>query len=158
MKLKQISYPKDLPVIESTKSFRNYPCAHRRWQHDGHCSLVHGYSRSFHFTFRCREVTKNGFVVDFGSLKKVKAWLADMFDHTLLLDADDPLLRQFKLLEQAGACRLVLLPDVGMEGTAKHVGKHVDAMVKQMTEGRAWVHSVEVRENDKNSARATWGQ
>ena len=35
----------------STKSFWNFPCAHRQYKHDGNCHLIHGYSRSFHFVF-----------------------------------------------------------------------------------------------------------
>ena len=97
--------------FKSTKTYTNLPCAHRRWQHDGACAHVHGYSRSFHLVFRCRERTANGFVMDFGKLKPVKAWLEDHFDHTLLLDSDDPLLPQFRALEAAGACKLVVYGD-----------------------------------------------
>ena len=91
--------------------------------------------------------------MDFGRLKTVKAWLEQQFDHTLLLDASDPLLSDFKALESAGACRLVIYDDVGMEGTAYYVYQWVDAWVREETNGRVWVSSVEVRENDKNSAR-----
>ena len=49
--------------------------------------------------------------MDFGKLKPVKAWLESLFDHTLLLDADDPLLPEFRALEARGACRLVVLAD-----------------------------------------------
>ena len=59
--------------------------------------------------------------MDFGDLKPVKAWLEQHFDHTLLLDADDPLLPQFQELENQGACKLVIYEDVGMEGSAKFV-------------------------------------
>lgn len=79
-----------------------------------------------------------------------------MFDHTLLLDSDDPMLADFRRLEQAGACRLVTYEDVGMEGTARMVGHSVNAMLNAMTDGRAWVRRVEVRENDKNSGVVTW--
>ncbi len=74
----------------STKSFWNFPCAHRQYRHDGNCHLVHGYSRSFHFVFGCKTFTKEGFVVDYGDLKDVKAHLDHMYDHTLVLDEEDP--------------------------------------------------------------------
>lgn len=138
--------------FKSTKTYTNLPCAHRRWQHDGACAHVHGYSRSFHLVFRCRERTANGFVMDFGKLKPVKAWLEDHFDHTLLLDSDDPLLPQFRALEAAGACKLVVYDDVGMEGTAHMVFEWVNAWVREETGGRVELESVECRENDKNSA------
>ena len=138
--------------FKSTKTYTNLPCAHRRWQHDGVCAHVHGYSRSFHLVFRCHERTANGFVMDFGKLKPVKAWLEDHFDHTLLLDSDDPLLPQFRELEAAGACKLVVYDDVGMEGTAHMVFEWVSAWVREETDGRVELESVECRENDKNSA------
>ena len=144
-------------VIESSKTFRNFPCAHRRFRHDGHCAWVHGYSRSFTLWFRTNEVTDNGFVMDFGKLKPVKAWLEDTFDHTLLLDTGDPLIPQFRAIEEQGGCKLVVFDDVGMEGTCAYVKDWVDRWLEAKTGGRVWLHSVEVRENDKNSARLTLG-
>ncbi len=142
-------------VFESSKTFRNYPCAHRRHRHDGHCAWIHGYSRSFTFWFRCSQRTDNGFVMDFGDLKPVKAWLEDHFDHTMLIDADDPLLPDFQALDARGACKLIVFDDVGMEGTAQFVMAWAGEWVQRATDGRVWLHSVEVRENDKNSARLT---
>ena len=144
-------------TIESSKTFRNFPCAHRRFRHDGHCAWVHGYSRSFTLWFRTNEVTDNGFVMDFGKLKPVKAWLEDTFDHTLLLDTGDPLIPQFRAIEEQGGCKLVVFDDVGMEGTCAYVKDWVDRWLEAETGGRVWLHSVEVRENDKNSARLTLG-
>ena len=138
--------------FRSTKTYRNLPCAHRRWRHDGHCAHVHGYSRAFSFVFRCRERTENGFVMDFGDLKPVKTFLEEHFDHTLLLDADDPLLGKFRELETEGACRLVVYEDVGMEGSARFVFDWVAPWVNEHTQGRVELESVECRENDKNSA------
>ena len=73
-------------------------------------------------------------------------------DHTLLVDADDPLLPQFRELEDQGACRLVVYEDVGMEGSARFVYDWVSAWLVEATEGRVQLESVECRENDKNSA------
>lgn len=136
----------------STKTFRNYPCSHRRWQHEGHCAHIHGYSRSFSFVFACSERTRNGFVMDFGGLKEVKRYLAETFDHTLLVDSSDPLLPRFRELETLGACKLKTYDDVGMEGTAQEVYKSVSDIVEQASNGRVWIKRLEVRENDKNSA------
>ena len=136
----------------STKAFHNYPCAHRQWRHDGNCALIHGYSRSFHFVFACQERDRCGFVVDFGDLKWLKAFLDAHFDHTLLICSDDPLRPTFEGLDAAGACKLVILPyGVGMEDTAQALCEFADAGLREQTKGRAWVVSVEARENDKNS-------
>lgn len=138
---------------QSSKTFKNFPCSHRRHAHKGHCAYVHGYSRSFTFWFDCfRREPGTGFVMDFGDLKDVKEWLESLFDHTLLLDKDDPLLDDFIELEKKGACKLTILEDVGMEGTAKFVFDHVSKIIDEKTEGRVSLVSVECRENEKNSA------
>lgn len=137
----------------STKTFKGFPCAHRRYAHKGHCRFIHGYSREFTFWFECnRREEATGFVMDFGDLKDVKKWLDDKFDHTLLLDSDDPLLEVFRYLESQQACKLTIYDDVGMEGTAKYVYDHVSKMISTKTKGRVRLVKVEARENEKNSA------
>jgi len=137
--------------LRSTKSFWNYPCSHRQWRHAGHCAFVHGYSRSFHFTFEASELDSFGFVVDFGAFKKFRAKLDEWFDHTLLLNEDDPLLSEFRALEAKGACKITVLPNVGMEGTAYFLYEQMNEFLSVETAGRATCVKVEVRENDKNS-------
>lgn len=144
-----------MPEYRSTKSFWNYPCAHRQWRHDGNCALVHGYSRSFHFTFGACQLDKCGFVVDYGDLDWLKHHLEFMYDHTLLLCEDDPQLPVFKKLDEVGACALRTMPlglGVGMESTALYLCNWVDERLREKTKGRCWVVSVEARENDKNSS------
>lgn len=136
----------------STKTFKGFPCTHRQWKADSHCRFVHGYSREFYFEFESNELTKEMWVMDFGGLKDVKAWLEHMFDHTFLVSEDDPALEDFKKLDHEGVIQMRILPNAGMEGTAEFVYKHVNQMVKKNTKNRVWVTKVEVRENEKNSA------
>jgi len=82
----------------STKSYYNFPCAHRQYRHNGNCHLIHGYSRSFHFVFGAQTFTKEGFLVDYGNLHELKAHLDYMYDHTLVLDDEDPYMHLFKEL------------------------------------------------------------
>ena len=53
--------------------------------------------------------------MDFGGLKHIKAWLEDKFDHTLLINEDDPEMEFFKEMDRKGLCRLRVLPNIGME-------------------------------------------
>ena len=53
---------------------------------------MHGYSRSFTFWFAATELDACGFVVDFSSLRPLEKRLRDQFDHTFLVNDDDPLL------------------------------------------------------------------
>lgn len=136
----------------STKRFIGFPCTHRQWRAESHCKFVHGYSREFYFEFACNELTKEEWVMDFGGLKEVKKWLESMFDHTFLVAEDDPFLDDFVRLNKEGVIQLRVLPNAGMEGTAKYVYDHVNKMVQKSTNNRVWVTKVEVRENEKNSA------
>lgn len=136
----------------STKTFGDLPCAHRQHLHPGHCRFVHGYSRTVTLVFAAKQLDANHFVVDFSSLKPLKAWLEEMFDHTLLLNHDDPELPVFRELHERGVVKLKVVPNVSMEATAKLVFDYADQLVRQQTGGRAWVEQVEMRENAKNSA------
>lgn len=139
----------------STKRFTGFPCTHRQWKAESHCRFVHGYSREFYFEFACTELTQEFWVMDFGGLKEVKKWLEHMFDHTFLASEDDPYLENFQKMHDDGIIQLRILPNAGMEGTAKYVFDKVNAMVKEQTNNRVWVTKVEVRENEKNSAFCT---
>ena len=136
----------------STKKFIGYPCTHRQWRAGSHCRFVHGYSRDFYFEFESSKLTEEMWVMDFGGLKEVKAWLSQMFDHTFLVAEDDPHLESFKDLDEQGVLQLRVLPNAGMEGSAKYVYDEVSKLIHKKTGGRVWITKVEVRENEKNSA------
>ncbi len=136
----------------STKRFVGFPCTHRQWKADSHCKFVHGYSREFYFEFACSKFTPEGWVVDFGGLKKVKAWLDHMFDHTFLASEDDPYMDKFVQMDKDGIIQLRVFDNIGMEGTARYVFHEINKMIKEDTKDRAWLQRIEVRENEKNSA------
>ena len=136
----------------STKRFDNLPCAHRQPKHAGHCRFIHGYSRAFKFYFEADALDENHFVVDFSALKDLRKWLEHMFDHTMLINEDDPERELFEELHRREVCDLRVLPNVSMEATARYVFEHADRLVREQTSGRARVVKVEVHENDKNSA------
>ena len=80
----------------STKKFGPISTTHRQWRHTGHCKYLHGYARTVQLIFTCNKLDEMGFCVDFGSLKQVKEWLYQQWDHKCLLSHDDPLLEEFK--------------------------------------------------------------
>jgi 6-pyruvoyltetrahydropterin/6-carboxytetrahydropterin synthase len=138
--------------FKSSKRFVGFPCTHRQWRADSHCKYVHGYSREFYFEFAATELTKEGWVVDFGGLKEIKSWLEFVFDHTFLMAQDDPELDTFKALDARGVIQLRVLPNPGMEGSAFYVYQEASKILEKLYGKRAWITKVEVRENDKNSA------
>jgi 6-pyruvoyltetrahydropterin/6-carboxytetrahydropterin synthase len=138
--------------FKSTKRFTGFPCTHRQWRAESHCRFVHGYSREFYFEFAAKDLTKEGWVVDFGGLKELKQWLEHTFDHTFLVAEDDPQLEAFQQLHKEGAIQLRVLPNPGMEGTAEYVYQEASKLLKKLYGDRAWITLVQVSENEKNSA------
>ena len=136
----------------STKTYRNLPCAHRQWKHDGHCAYIHGYSREYTFNFDAESMDQHGGVVGFGDLKELEEYLVKMYDHTMLIAEDDPELPVFKELHQKGICDLIIVPETSLEGSAKTALEKANQILSRITDGRARCFHVEARENDKNSA------
>ena len=76
----------------------------------------------------------------------------DTFDHKVVLDEDDPNLHHFHVLEDAGLCQITILDGVGAEMFAKHAYDFADKLIREQTDNRCWVHSVECMEHGANSA------
>ena len=135
----------------------------RQWRaKHSHCSLLHGYALSFHFEFGANYLDARHWVVDFGGLKELKEKLFDMFDHKLVVAADDPLLDMYLHLGNEGLADVrVLMDGVGCEQFAKlayHLACEVVHKINTAeynaggTMGRVQVVSCEVREHGANSA------
>ena len=135
-----------------SKSFVDFPCSHRQWQHDGHCKFIHGYSRSFTFWFRAKELDANGFVVDFSSLKPLQKRLKQQFDHTFLVNKDDPLLNYWRELHDLEALDLRIMDNVGMEFTSKLIWKWANEYLQDKDNGRTCCFKTESKENVSNKA------
>ena len=147
-------------MYRSTKKIGPISTGHRQWKDNGHCSFVHGYGRYVEFTFSCEERDERGWVMDFGNLKDVKKWLEEQWDHRLLLASDDPLLDEFRKIDELGGCNINVM-DVakgygpGIEQSCKFVYDHVNPMIQEATDGKAWLEKVEVWEHELNSAYYT---
>ena len=144
-------------VFSSSKKIGPISTGHRQWKDDGHCQFVHGYGRYVEFTFSCEERDERGWVMDFGDLKDVKKWLEEQWDHRLLLASDDPLLDEFRKIDELGGCNINVM-DVtkgygpGIEQSCKFVYDHVNPMILEATDNKAWLEKVEVWEHELNSA------
>jgi 6-pyruvoyltetrahydropterin/6-carboxytetrahydropterin synthase len=107
---------------------------------------------AFKFVFATRTLDERNWCFDFGGLKPIRAWLHEMFDHTMIVAEDDPHLESFRSMHQQGLVELRVLPAVGCEAVAKHTFNHVAAFIRSTTNERAWLESVEVKEHGGNSA------
>ena len=140
--------------FQSTKVIELGSCAFRQpLAYNTRCQLLHGYKLTAKFWFGASELDDRNWVVNFGGLKDLKAILQHQFDHTLCIDAQDPLLPLFKQLHEAGGCDLrVMEQGVGIERTAEWCFEAADKHVRELTNNRCWVDQVEVFEHELNSA------
>lgn len=114
-----------------TKKYIEYPFAHRQWKHTGHCAHIHGHNWTFEFEFTAKDVNESGFVVDFGKLKWLKGYLDLHFDHTIVLCADDPFLREFHSVGGSTAWNITTVPDASSEGLAKFLFEKINELLAQ---------------------------
>lgn len=153
-----------------TKRYNDLPFAHRQPNHKGHCSQIHGHNWAFEFEFKATSLDECGFVVDFGGLKWLRAWIEERFDHTLVLNDTDPWLKWLRLhLEDVTdpadgyegnsnvkpcchLAKIVTLPDCSSEGIAKWLYEQVNPILEATFKGRVSLTRVQVIEDTRNSA------
>jgi 6-pyruvoyltetrahydropterin/6-carboxytetrahydropterin synthase len=91
-------------------------------------------------------------VVDFSSLRELEQLLSRQFDHTFLVNADDPLLPQWRALHEQGALDLRVMGNVGMEASAELVWDWANTLLQARDGGRSCCWRAEARENERNAA------
>lgn len=115
--------------------------------------MLHGYSIAVRLEFEADELDHRNWVIDFGSLKPVKAFLVNTFDHKMLVAEDDPCKDELCYLGGMQLADVVVLPAVGCEAFAKYIHSHVAKWLAEGMHGeRVWLASVEVKEHGANSA------
>lgn len=135
-----------------TKTYSNLKAAHRQWRHPGHCHFAHGENWTLHISFGCKQLDEQNFVIDYGALRPLRAELEALFDHTLLVDWDDPDLDTFKMLHNRGLIDLRVVESASAEGLCHTVMKLAEKVVGELTDGRVFVTRVIVEEDSKNTA------
>jgi 6-pyruvoyltetrahydropterin/6-carboxytetrahydropterin synthase len=145
----------------STKTFDNYSVALRQHkaQHS-HCKLLHGYALEFKVWFASIEneeenqLDEMGWITDYGLFSRngLKEWLNHMFDHTTLIEKDDPQLESFQYLEELGLCDLRIMDKMGAESLAKLVFDKFTDVFSKTEGGRVKIVRVECWENKNNSS------
>lgn len=156
---------KNQKMYQSTKIFDNFSVAIRQHKAEhSHCKLLHGYAFKFKVWFESVEpnvedqLNEMNWIVDFGGFKSkpigngLKDWLNEMFDHTLLIERDDPYKDLFEQMAMEGICKLVLLDRIGAESLARLVAEKFNEVLSKTDAGRCKVVMVECFENNKNSA------
>lgn len=141
---------------QSTKTFGHHlglSVAFRQHKAGSHCRFVHGYALAFRFVFEANELDERHWVVDFGSLKSLKGWLEDTFDHNVIVAEDDPQIAWFREGHRLGVLDLVELPAAGCEKFAEYVFGATETWLEANGYApRCRLVSVEVMEHGANSA------
>ena len=153
---------------QSTKLFDNYSVAIRQWkaQHS-HCQLLHGYALKFKVWFESVEpleenqLDEMNWIQDYGGFKSVDAkptpdnglkdWMDYMWDHTLLIEKDDPYLDLFVSMNPT-VCHLRIMDKIGAESAAKLVYDKFNERLAVTGGGRVKVVKVECWEAKRNSS------
>ena len=149
----------------STKLFENYSVAIRQYKAaHSHCQLLHGYALKFKVWFASNEPLEENqlddmnWIVDYGGFKDapkgngLKSWMDHMWDHTTLIQADDPYRDMFEALQAYGLAKVYFLEKMGAESNAKLVFEHFNEILSKTDGGRCKVIKVECFENDNNSS------
>jgi 6-pyruvoyltetrahydropterin/6-carboxytetrahydropterin synthase len=125
----------------------------RQHKADSHCKYLHGYALEIRLAFVADNLDEKNWVVDFGSLKTIKAYLEGRFDHKTLVAEDDPELETFQSLQELKIIDMLLVPATGCEAFARIVFDEVEDWL-QATKytPRVSLESIEVREHAGNSA------
>ena len=147
--------------FQSTKIFDGFSTVFRQWKaEETHCKYLHGYGVSFKVWFE-GELDEKNWVWDFGGMKRAKTkiddmspkeWMDYMFDHTLVVAEDDPHIKAFKNMEEAGVAQVRIIPATGAEKFSEYIYNKLNAFVTEETEGRVRVTKVKFAEHGKNAA------
>ena len=136
----------------STKILELGSCAFRQPKAESHCRYLHGYRLTAKFWFKANQLDENNWVVDFGSLDHLKKIFKTRFDHTTVIDLNDPYKDDFMRLDEEGVLDLRVMNGVGIEKFAEYCFKISNNFIKEQSEGRCWGDMVEVFEHENNSA------
>ena len=147
--------------FQSTKLFDGFSCVFRQWKAENtHCRFMHGYGVSFRVWFEGGLDDRN-WVWDFGGMKRAqtkidgmnpKAWMDYMFDHTILVAKDDPMLNLINELEHNKIAQVRVVEATGAEKFAEFIFGKLNTFVQTETDGRVRVAKVEFMEHGKNTA------
>ena len=147
--------------FQSSKVFDGFSTVFRQWKAETtHCRFVHGYGISFKVYFE-GDLDERNWVWDFGGMKRAKTqidgkspkeWMDYMFDHTLIVAEDDPFIKAFQQMDDAGVAQVRVIPATGAEKFAEYIYNKRNEFVKTETEGRVKVTKVKFMEHNKNAA------
>jgi 6-pyruvoyltetrahydropterin/6-carboxytetrahydropterin synthase len=159
-----MDYPPITYRFTSTKEYVDaFPVAYRQYLADDKpgnipgCNKIHGYAFSMKFYFGTNDLDCRNWSVDYGSLRPLKEFLQNNFDHTLLVSSSDPEIDWYREANKRGIAKVIELPRLGCEGIADMLYKYINGVFIPDYWGsgeaaRIWCYKVSVRETESNMA------
>lgn len=132
-----------------TKEYR-FCAAHRLMHHKGRCANIHGHNYVVRVTVdRIFESIdeETGMVADFSEVRAILSRVFDPYDHSIILNEEDPILQK---IEELGAFRVRSLPG---EPTAENMCRFFSQPVEQLLrEKDLSLCILSIQETEGNSA------
>ena len=100
----------------------------------------------------CKKVRPEWFCCRFFKFKAPRNRLKEQFDHTFLINKDDPLLNYWEKLHDLDALDLRIMDNVGMEFTSELIWRWANEFLKYKDKGRTCCWKTESKENKSNKA------
>jgi 6-pyruvoyltetrahydropterin/6-carboxytetrahydropterin synthase len=92
------SFPSGVAVMPRITRRMEFDAGHRILGHESKCAHLHGHRYVVHLTVETPTLDNLGRVVDFSVIKTiVGGWLDEHWDHNMLLNSDDPLLKTIQV-------------------------------------------------------------
>ena len=137
-------------MLTCSKVYKDIPFAHRQPLHKGHCSKIHCHNWSIIIEFEAKELDANGFVVDFGNLKYIKAFIDEHLDHACLFSKEDSQVQDLSQSEFKDLFKILWVDNASCEGIAQFLFETFSQLVKEKEAGRVSIRSLKLYEDEKN--------
>ena len=137
-------------MLTCSKVYKDIPFAHRQPLHKGHCSKIHGHNWSIIIEFEAKELDTNGFVVDFGNLKYIKAFIDEHLDHACLFSKEDSQVQDLSKSEFKNLFKILWVDNASCEGIAQFLFEKFSELVKEKEACRVSIRSLKLYEDEKN--------
>lgn len=138
--------------FQSSKLMDGYSTCYRNHSATDQTQQLHGCDIKFRMHFE-GELDHRNWVADFGWMKRskqtisgmsVKDYFSYLFDHTCLIQNDDPLRETFEDMNRKGTIQLRLMDSTTKEGIEKYLFSTIQTLITDETEGRVNLVKLEV--------------
>ena len=109
---------------------------HRLLRYEGKCRNLHGHNAKVEVELTSATLDPRGMVADFSEVKqKLQGWIDSTLDHRMVLNREDPFLRQLEAMKEPYA---VLESNPTAENLARHIFEYAKSQGFPVTEVRLW--------------------